>query len=279
LSATFLAILGIDLIILLFPDEIDESAAGILLITLIVYLSLECLGFCIYVKGYLFSWFFVLDIISILAVFVEGISSELTSDPYSYWSFLHIQSFHHLPLLRTGRAARYSVRLGRLSTLRANKVFVLTRHPASDDHHGITHFGRKAYDDEQNLYPYMKEKFIDAFREQENNGYVSRDDFTMMVRNLLHLDLEPEEEEVLYRIVTVFGRSQDIKFMEDQLINTDESSPKAGGGQHWATLRSTPTDQTTPFKRRRKSVVSDMQRNKNPEVTTSIIDESQGRMH
>lgn len=50
-------------------------------------------------------------------------------------------------------------------------------------------------------------------------GKVSRDDFTMMARSLVRLDLEPEEEEILYRLMTVFGRSQELRRMEDQLRN------------------------------------------------------------
>jgi hypothetical protein len=49
------------------------------------------------------------------------------------------------------------------------------------------------------------------------DGKVTRDDFTMMVRSLIRLDLEPEEEEILYRIMTVFGRSQELRKMEDRL--------------------------------------------------------------
>lgn len=53
--------------------------------------------------------------------------------------------------------------------------------------------------------------------QMEVNHVVCRDDFSCMLRDWLKLDLEPEEEEVLYRVMTVFGRIQEIKVLENDI--------------------------------------------------------------
>jgi len=234
LFATFLAVVGVDLIIVLFPEKFDDIALETLLTTLLAYLSFELMGLCIFVRGFLFSWFFYLDFISILAVIVEVISIDKTSDPLAFWDYCRLHSLHHFPILRTSRGARYAARLSRLSSLRIGKVFAMGVR-RNDPFNGITsHFNRKGHDENWGLSTYIKEQFLDAFREQEKNGQVSRHDFTMMVRNMLKLDLEPEEEEVLYRLMTVFGRSQEIKFMEDQIENTESTS---NARKHWESMK------------------------------------------
>jgi len=237
LFATFLAVVGVDLIIVLFPEKFDDIALETLLTTLLAYLSFELMGLCIFVRGFLFSWFFYLDFISILAVIVEVISIDKTSDPLAFWDYCRLHSLHHFPILRTSRGARFAARLGRLSTLRINKATILN--PQSSDSFNAIASPFARHNENKVLYAYIKEKFLDAFREQERNALVSRNDFTPMIRNILKLDLEPEEEEVLYRLMTVFGRSKEIKFIEDQINNT-ESTTQAR--KHWATLRTTNVD-------------------------------------
>lgn len=65
----------------------------------------------------------------------------------------------------------------------------------------------------------MSLSYFDVLTQAEVEGKVTRDDFTMMVRRIVRLDLEPEEEDILYRIMTVFGRSQELRRMEEQFRN------------------------------------------------------------
>jgi hypothetical protein len=93
-----------------------------LLICLLCYFSVEFICFCVFVQEYILSWFFWLDVLCLFAVATEFTSFYVMMNPTAFWGFLNILTFHHLPLVRSGRGARYVARIGRFSTLRFSKV-------------------------------------------------------------------------------------------------------------------------------------------------------------
>mmetsp|Transcript_1036 Transcript_1036/g.1295 ORF Transcript_1036/g.1295 Transcript_1036/m.1295 type:complete len:1790 (+) Transcript_1036:84-5453(+) len=226
LIVSILAIFGSDLLVIFFPT-ISDYHVGVYLFSLWLFLVVEIIVCTVAVKGYLFSSFFVLDCLTMFAVTVELSQTE--------YSALHLRStfieaVQRFTLLRSGRMTRIGAKMGGIATTRVGKAVVWSRRPsthhAQDSAHGFAgQFGRKGYEDGRALYLYIREKFTQAFLEVEADGKCTRDDFTMITRSLVKLELEPEEEEVLYRIMTVFGRSQEMKFMEDQLNKNPDIEP------------------------------------------------------
>jgi hypothetical protein len=139
---------------------------------LVIYFVLELLICCIVVTDYLFSSFFLFDILTIVSLAVQFVQ---LSDHISS-SYVLLNLIHRIPLLKSSRLAQTSGRFGRLASFRFGKVMVWTRHATSsanqqssannDNTHGLVgQFGRKGYEDDRALYLYIRQNFMAAFME------------------------------------------------------------------------------------------------------------------
>eukprot|EP00615_Pteridomonas_danica_P019109 CAMPEP_0114400996 /NCGR_PEP_ID=MMETSP0102-20121206/16879_1 /TAXON_ID=38822 ORGANISM="Pteridomonas danica, Strain PT" /NCGR_SAMPLE_ID=MMETSP0102 /ASSEMBLY_ACC=CAM_ASM_000212 /LENGTH=174 /DNA_ID=CAMNT_0001563779 /DNA_START=281 /DNA_END=802 /DNA_ORIENTATION=- len=173
---------------------------------------------------------------ALIAVVLETIQFSGFIHQSRFWIYFEDYIVVKFILFRSHKIASFGARLGKLSKFRFGKI--LTADSGRSAHGYSEKFGIKGFEDDNNLFQYIHEKFTDAFNDSEEYSKVDRGSFTSMLRDILKLDLELEEEEVIYRVMTAFGRSQEIKSMEDEL-NADYSKIHFNSTKYWKLMKNT----------------------------------------
>jgi hypothetical protein len=187
----------------LFIKPNSTHSAFYIFTTLLTYLAIEWIACCVLIEGYMCSLFSVMDFVVVLAVVTDAIEyCGLIKKPAT-WMIIDVSHLSGLTILRSSRMATLGARVIRIFKLNIERVMELTGHKKKVTGVGLSaQYGVKGYEDESNVAHYIKEKFTFAFHEAENQGKVERENFTMMLRNLLSLELELEEEDVRGRVFT-----------------------------------------------------------------------------
>lgn len=172
------------------------------------------------IENYIFSLFSFIDFVTMSALFIDMLEYSQFIQQYHGGGEEFITHLGNLTILRSIRIGNFGCKLIQLINFNIEKLlssWLLWKTTTGEDsnnnnnssssktssmnsktlsHISVPYGGIKGYEDDGYLFQYIKDKFMFAFHESEDEGKVVREEFTMMLRNLLGLELDLEEEDV-----------------------------------------------------------------------------------